>query len=49
MEYTTMRISLWLRDKLDDRGERGETYEDIIIRCLGLEEEYRKTVAEVAE
>ena len=44
MEYTTVRISTWLKDKLDKLGGRGETWEDILIRQLGLVEEYKEYV-----
>jgi len=44
MEYTTVRISTWLKEKLDKLGDRGETWEDILIRQLGLVEEYKEYV-----
>jgi len=49
MEYTTVRISTWLKDKLDKLGDRGETYEDIIIKQLGLIEEYQEHIKKVEE
>jgi len=49
MEYTTIRISTWLKEKLDKLGGRGDTYEDIIIKHLDLTEEYRKYVKGLEE
>ena len=44
MEYTTIRISTWLKDVLDRLGGRKDTYEEIIIKRLDLAEEYQEYV-----
>jgi len=44
MEYTTIRISTWLKDVLDRLGGRKDTYEEIIIKHLDLTEEYKEYV-----
>jgi len=49
MEYTTIRVSTWLKDKLDQFGGRGDTYEDIIIKQLDLMEEYQEYVQSLDE
>ena len=49
MEYTTIRISTWLKEKLDRLGGRGDTYEDIIIKQLDLTEEYQEHVRDLEE
>jgi len=49
MEYTTIRISTWLKEKLDKLGGRGDTYEDIIIKHLDLTEEYQEYVQKINE
>ena len=37
-EKTTIQISKFLKDKLNELGKRGETYEDIIMRILVIAE-----------
>ena len=49
MEYTTIRISLWLKDILSRLGNRGDTYEDIIIKQFNLTKEYQEYVQSLDE
>ena len=49
MEYTTIRISLWLKDVLDRLGGMKDTYEDVIIRQLDLTEEYQEYIRLMGE
>ncbi|MCJ7424946.1 hypothetical protein MUP01_11880 [Candidatus Bathyarchaeota archaeon] len=37
-DVTTVRISTELRDKLKKLGVKGETYEDVIQRLVGIAE-----------
>jgi len=34
MEITTIKISKYTKEKLDNFGKKGESYEDIILRLL---------------